>query len=145
MNLFRDIPEEQIETVLKNIRNNLQRISLHDGHVIRRHVDIQPQILKSRLQAEEKKYATSFYDMKTAKVVTVGLMQILYENQIKLWLLSPGNDLLMLRGRCKTGVGYGFQKGDGQLHENLNHVRVVLEKEECRSWGFRILTSYPTF
>ena len=94
---------------------------------------------------QEMKYATSFYDMQTAKVVTVGLMRIFYENKIKFWLLSAESDCLLLRGRCRTGVGYGFQKGDGQLYENLHQVRVVLEKEESRDWGFRVLTSYPTF
>lgn len=145
MNLFRDVPEEQIETVLKNIRNNLQQLSLYDGHVIKRHVDIQPEVLKNRLLAEEMKYATSYYDMRIAKAVTVGLMQLLYENRIKFWLLSSGSDFLMLRGRCSTGIGYGYQKGDRKLYEDLQQVRVVLEKEESCDWGFRILTSYPTF
>lgn len=145
MNLFRDIPEEQIDIVLGNIRNNLQWINLHDGHAIKRHVDIQPEILKNRLMMEEMKYATSYYDMHVAKVVTVGLMKLFYENKIKLWLMSSGSDLLMLQGRCRTGIGYGFQQGDGQLYENLHQVRVILEKEESRDWGFRILTSYPTF
>lgn len=49
MDLFKDIPEEQIETVLRNIRNNLVQVSLYDGHVIKRHVDIQPEVLKCRL------------------------------------------------------------------------------------------------
>lgn len=145
MDLFKDIPEEQIETVLRNIRNNLVQVSLYDGHVIKRHVDIQPEVLKCRLAAEEMKYATSYYDMKIAKLVTVKLMQMFYETRIKLWLLSSINDNLMLHGQYSAGVGYGFQKGDTKLYENLQQVRVVLEKEERCDWGFRILTSYPTF
>lgn len=145
MNLFRDIPQEQIETVLRNIRNNLQEVSMYDGHAVWRHVDIQPGILKNRLEAEEVKFATSFYDMEMARIVTVGLMRISYESQIKLWLLSSASDILLLRGRSRAGIGYGYQKGDGRLHENLRQVRVVLKKEESRDWGFRILTSYPAF
>lgn len=144
MNLFRDIPDDQIDIILRNIRNNLQQVSLYDGHAINRHVNIQPEQLKNRLSAEEMKYATSFYDMKIAKKVTVALMQMFYENRIKIWLLS-GNDFLMLHGRCRTGVGYGYQKGDESLYKDLQEVRIVLEKEETRDWGFRILTSYPTF
>lgn len=145
MDLFKDIPEEKIEAILVNIRNNLDQVSLYDGHVIRRHVDIQPEILKSRLVEKELKYTTSFYDMETARFVTVGLMKMLYERKIRHWLLSSINDNLMLRGQYRTGVGYGFKKGDVTLYENLQHVMLVLEKEENRDWGFRILTSYPTF
>lgn len=49
IDLFRDIPAERTELVLKNIRNNLGRVNLHDGHTIRKHVDVQPGVLRTRL------------------------------------------------------------------------------------------------
>lgn len=34
VNLFKDIPEEQIAVVLENIRRNLEKVNLHDGHTV---------------------------------------------------------------------------------------------------------------
>ena len=46
IDLFRDIPEERIEVILNNIKNNLEQINLRDGHTIKRHVDIQLGVLQ---------------------------------------------------------------------------------------------------
>ena len=32
VDLFRDIPEEQIAVVLENIRGNLEKVNLYEGH-----------------------------------------------------------------------------------------------------------------
>lgn len=54
VDLFRDIPEEQIAVVLENIRENLEKVSLYEGHTIRKHVDIQLDILRTTTEQIHK-------------------------------------------------------------------------------------------
>lgn len=144
-NLFQGIPEESIEIILKNIEKNLEKISLYDGHTIKKHVDIQLRVLKTRVEMEDIKYATSFYDFDIARTVAIGLLKGLYQSKVKEWLLSPFSDYLTLKGTYKKAVGYGFRKNDETLYKGLRKVCLVLAKESDSSWGFRIVTLYPQF
>ena len=66
VDLFADIPEEVIESTIKAIRENLDKVELYGGHTLRKHTDIQVQALKYRLTQEDIRYATSFWDMEVA-------------------------------------------------------------------------------
>lgn len=145
VDLFRDIPEVVIEQTLRNIRNNLEKIDLYEGHTIRKHVDIQLEVLKTRLTMSDIKYATSFYDFSVAKKAIINLLKQSYEEQLITWLMSVGDDVLVLQNDLETKLGYGYRKRDMALCENLSKIRLVLEKSNERDWGFRIVTCFPTF
>lgn len=145
IDLFRDIPDERIDIVLNNIRNNLGKVNLYDGHTIKKHVDVQLGILKTRLTISDIKYATSFYDYEIAKMAVLSLLRQCFENRIVDWLLSAYSDVLVLCADMGQEIGYGYCKEDDELHEGLRKIRLVLEKEVERDWGFRILTCYPVF
>lgn len=145
IDLFKDIPDEVVERTLKNIWLNLERIDIYEGHTIRRHVDIQLEILKTRLTLRDLKYATSFYDFAIARTAIVALLKQCYEEKVENWLLSVGDDKLVLQKDFGEGIGYGYCRENMVLRENLTKLRLVLEKEAARDWGFRILTCYPIF
>lgn len=145
VDLFRDIPEERIEQILSNIRNNLGNVSLYDGHAVKKHVDIQLGVLKTRLSMSDIRYATSFYDFDMAKMAVKSLLEQCYEEQIAAWLLSACEDVLVLHTDLKRSIGYGYRKEDGLLREGLSKMRLVLQKEADRDWGFRIVTCFPVF
>lgn len=145
VDLFRDIPEERIEQILSNIRNNLGNVSLYDGHAVKKHVDIQLGVLKTRLSMSDIRYATSFYDFDIAKMAVKSLLEQCYEEQIAAWLLSACEDVLVLHTDLKRSIGYGYRKEDGLLREGLSKMRLVLQKEADRDWGFRIVTCFPVF
>lgn len=145
IDLFKDIPDEVVERALRNIRLNLERIDIYEGHTIRRHVDIQLEVLKTRLTLMDLKYATSFYDFTIARAAIVTLLKQCYEEKVKDWLLAVGDDMLILQKDFGKGIGYGYCREDMILRENLTKMRLVLEKEAARDWGFRILTCYPVF
>ena len=145
VDLFRDIPEEQIAVVLENIRRNLEKVNLPDGQTIQKHVDIQLGILKTRLTAGDIRYATSFYDFEIAAAAVQSLLKQYYEEKIAAWLLSVTDDVLVLTANMKGSIGYGYRRDDDRVHEGLSKMRLVLEKEETLDWGFRILTCFPIF
>ena len=145
VDLFRDIPEEQIAVVLENIRRNLEKVNLYEGHTIRKHVDIQLGILKTRLTAGDIRYATSFYDFEIASAAVQSLLEQYYEEKIAHWLVSVASDVLVLSANLNKSIGYGYRRDDDRVHEGLSKMRVVLEKEETMDWGFRILTCFPIF
>ena len=145
IDLFKDIPDEVVERALRNIRLNLERIDIYEGHTIRRHVDIQLEVLKTRLTLMDLKYATSCYDFTIARAAIVTLLKQCYEEKVKDWLLAVGDDMLILQKDFGKGIGYGYCREDMILRENLTKMRLVLEKEAARDWGFRILTCYPVF
>lgn len=145
IDLFKDIPDEVVERTLRNIRSNLERIDIYEGHTIRRHVDIQLEILKTRLTLRDLRYATSFYDFAIARTAIVALLKQCYEEKVENWLMSVGDDKLVLQKDFGKGIGYGYCREDMVLRENLTKLRLVLEKEAARDWGFRILTCYPVF
>ena len=145
IDLFKGIPDEVVEKTLRNIRSNLERVDIYEGHTIRRHVDIQLEILKTRLTLRDLRYATSFYDFAIARAAIVTLLKQCYEERIMHWLLSVGEDMLVLQKDFGKGIGYGYCREDMVLRENLTKLRLVLEKEATRDWGFRILTCYPVF
>ena len=145
VDLFRDIPAERIELALKNIRNNLGRVELYDGHTIRKHVDMQPRALQTRLSFSDIRFATSFYDYQVARMAVRSMLEQCYEEKIAAWLTGIYSDVLVLRADIGKGIGYGYRREDNEIHEGLHRVRLVLEKEEERDWGFRILTCYPVF
>ena len=84
--LFDGIPEETIETTLDMIQRNLDQVGLYGGHTIRKHTDIQVLALKTRLNAEDIIYATSFWDMEVAVAVVKSLMKRFYNPLIREWL-----------------------------------------------------------
>lgn len=145
IDLFRDILDERIETVLNNIRSNLGKVNLYDGHTIKKHVDVQLGILKTRLTISDIRYATSFYDYEIAKMAVLSLLRQCFENRIADWLLCAYSDVLVLCADTGREIGYGYRREDDELHEGLRKIRLVLEKEEDRDWGFRVLTCYPVF
>ena len=145
VNLFKDIPEEQIAVVLENIRRNLEKVNLHDGHTIQKHVDIQLGILKTRLTAGDIRYATSFYDFEVAAAAVQSMLKQYYEEKIATWLLSVTDDVLVLIANLHGIIGYGDDMDDDRVHEGLSKMRHILEKEETLDWGFRILTCFPIF
>lgn len=145
VDLFRDIPEERIEIILNNIRNNLGQINLRDGHTIKRHVDVQLGVLQMRLTMSDIRYATSFYDFDIAKMAVQELLRQCFEEKIVGWLLCSYNDVLVLCADMEKGIGYGYRKQDKELYEGLSKMRLVLEKDPSCDWGFRILTCFPIF
>lgn len=145
VDLFRDIPEEQIAVVLENIRRNLEKVNLYDGHTIRKHVDIQLGILKTRLTASDIRYATSFYDFEIASAAVQALLKQYYEEKIVQWLVNAASDVLVLSADFNKSIGYGYRRDDDRVHEGLSKMRLILEKEEKADWGFRILTCFPIF
>lgn len=145
VDLFRDIPEERIQIVVGNIRNNLERVNLYDGHTVKKHVDVQPGILWTRLTMSDIQYATSFYDFDIAKMAVQTLLKQRFEEKIADWLVCACSDVLVLCADMGKEIGYGYRKRDNKLYEGLRKVCLVLEKEAKRDWGFRILTSYPVF
>lgn len=145
VDLFRDIPADHIELVLRNIRDNLGKVGLYEGHAIRMHVDVQPKALQTRLTFSDIKFATSFYDYQIARMAVQSMLEQYYEEKIALWLTNIHSDFLVLKADTGKGIGYGYRREDDRLHEGLHKLRLVLEKEEKRDWGFRILTCYPVF
>lgn len=145
VDLFADIPEEIIESTLREIRENLDKVDLYGGHTLRKHTDIQVQVLRYRLRKEDIQYATSFWDMEVAVVVAQEIMRMFFDEEIAFWLRSSYSDCLPLIKKFKKTVGYGFRKGEDRLQENLKKACLVLVKDKGADWGFRILTSYPMF
>ena len=145
INLFQDIPEETIEATLDMIQRNLDQIGLYGGHAIRKHTDVQVLALKTRLNAEDIIYATSFWDMEVAAAVVKSLMRRYYNPVIREWLQDTTRDVISLHGIFPKSVGYGFKKGINVLNENLKKACVVLLKDSDADWGVRILTCYPQF
>ena len=145
VDLFRDIPEERIEMVLSNIRNNLEQVNLRDGHTIKRHVDVQLGVLQMRLTMSDIRYATSFYDFDVAKMAVQELLKQYFEEKIAGWLVSVYHDVLVLCADVGKEIGYGYRKQDNELYEGLSKIRLVLEKDASCDWGFRILTCFPIF
>lgn len=145
IDLFKDVPEKTVEQILRNIKDNLEMIDLYEGHTIRKHVDIQLEILKTRLTISDIRYATSFYEFSIAKEAVVRLLKQSYEDTVASWLVSVGNDILVLQKDLGVKIGYGYRKQDMALYEGLSKMRLVLEKGAERDWGFRIVTCYPVF
>ncbi|MFR0985254.1 MAG: RNase A-like domain-containing protein [Frisingicoccus sp.] len=145
VDLFAGIPEEVILGTLDTIRVNLYQIGLSGGHTVRKHTDIQVQILKKRLTMEDIRFATSFWDMEIAQAVVQELLQRNYDEEIAGWLRMKGRDCLPLYGRFPRSIGYGLKKGDNRLKEDLRRACLTLIKDEQADWGFRVLTSYPVF
>lgn len=145
VDLFAGIPEEVILGTLDTIRGNLYQIGLSGGHTVRKHTDIQVQILKKRLTMEDIRFATSFWDMEIAQAVVQELLQRNYDEEIAGWLRMKGSDCLPLYGRFSKSIGYGLKKGDNSLKEDLRRACLTLVKDERADWGFRVLTSYPVF
>lgn len=145
IDLFADIPEETVETTLRMIRGNLNKVGLYGGHTLRRHTDIQVLALKARLTQEDIRYATSFWDMEIAMGVAWEIMRQFYDEEISYWLKDRYSDVLPLVSCFPKTIGYGFKKGEERLEENLRKACLVLAKDPQADWGFRILTSYPMF
>lgn len=145
VDLFDGIPEEIIESTLKAIRENLDKVELYGGHTLKRHTDIQVQALKYRLTKEDIRYSTSFWDMEVAVAVAQEIMRMFFDDEISFWLRSSYSDCLPLVKKFKKTVGYGFRRGEDRLQENLKKACLVLVKDKAADWGFRILTSYPMF
>lgn len=145
VDLFADIPEEIIEDTLRSIRRNLDKVDLYGGHTLKKHTDIQVQVLKYRLTKEDIRYATSFWDMEVAVAVAQEMMRMYFGKEISCWLRYSCDDCLPLMKRFNRTVGYGFRKGEDRLQEDLKKARLVLVKDRDADWGFRILTSYPMF
>ena len=145
VDLFADIPRETVENTLQTIRENLDRVGLYGGHTLRRHADIQPLALKTRLTTEDIRYATSYWDREVADAVVKGIMKSFFDPGITTWLRYGGDDCISLVGHFSRTIGYGFRKGEERLEENLRKARLVLVKDADADWGFRILTSYPMF
>ena len=145
VDLFADIPRETVESTLQTIRDNLDRVGLYGGHTLRRHADIQPLALKTRLTKEDIRYATSYWDRDVADAVVKGIMKSFFDPGITTWLRYGGDDCISLVGHFSRTIGYGFRKGEERLEENLRKACLVLVKDADADWGFRILTSYPMF
>lgn len=145
VDLFAGIPDTTIESALRMIKGNLDKVGLYGGHTLRRHTDIQIMVLKSRLTREDIRFATSFWDMEVAMAVAQGIMRQFYDEEIAYWLRGRYSDVLSLISRFPETVGYGFKKGEDRLEENLRKACLVLVKDRQADWGFRILTSYPVF
>ena len=120
-------------------------MGLHDGHTIRKHVDVQPGVLQTRLTFSDLRFATSFYDYRIAKMAVQSMLEQCYEEKIAAWLTGIHSDFLVLKSDTGKGIGYGYRREDEELHEGLRKIRLVLEKQPERDWGFRILTCYPVF
>ncbi len=145
VDLFADVPEETVENTLQTIRKNLGRVGLYGGHTLRRHTDIQLLALKTRLTKEDILYATSYWDKEVADAVVSGITRKFFDSNIIAWLKYSRSDYISLVGNFPKTIGYGFQKGEEKLEENLRKARLVLVKDVDADWGFRILTSYPIF
>lgn len=145
VDLFAGIPEEVIESTLQEIRGNLDKVDLYGGHTLRKHADIQVQVLRYRLKEEDIRYATSFWDMGVALAVAQEMMRMFFDEEIIFWLRNSYSDCLPLKKSFKSTVGYGFRRGEDRLRENLKKARLVLVKDKEADWGFRVLTSYPMF
>lgn len=145
VDLFQGIPQEIIERTLLTIRKNLDKINMYDGHVVNKHANITPSILKMRLTKEDIRYATSFRDVRIASAIVRSMMKQYYEERIQNWLLTRSDDFLCLTKTFSTAIGYGYKKGDEMLYQELTRARVVLLKDENADWGFRIITGYPLF
>lgn len=145
VDLFRDIPADRIELALRNIRGNLGKVGLYDGHTIRRHVDVQTGVLQTRLASGDIRFATSFYDYRIARMAVQSMLEQCYEEKIATWLTGIHSDFLVLKSDTGKGIGYGYRREDDELYEGLRKIRLVLEKQAERDWGFRILTCYPVF
>ena len=96
VDLFADIPEEVIESTIKAIRENLDKVELYGGHTLRKHTDIQVQALKYRLTQEDIRYATSFWDMEVAVAVAQEMMRRFFDEEIAFWLRGSYSDCLPL-------------------------------------------------
>ena len=93
VDLFADIPRETVESTLQTIRANLDRVGLYGGHTLRRHADIQPLALKTRLTKEDIRYATSYWDREVADAVVKGIMKSFFDPGITAFRwpgISPG-------------------------------------------------------
>ena len=145
VDLMAGIPDTTLESALRMIKGNLDKVGLYGGHTLRRHTDIQIMVLKSRLTREDIRFATSFWDMEVAMAVAQGIMRQFYDEEIAYWLRGRYSDVLSLISRFPETVGYGFKKGEDRLEENLRKACLVLVKDRQADWGFRILTSYPVF
>ena len=145
IDLFADIPEEIIQGTLETIRANLHQIGLAGGHTVRKHTDIQVQILEKRLTMEDIQFATSFWDMEIAQTVVQELLKRNYDAEVAGWLCGRGSDYLPVYGRFPKSIGYGFRKGYKRLREDLKRACLTLVKDDRADWGFRVLTSYPVF
>lgn len=145
VDLFADIPETTIESTLRMIKKNLNKVELYGGHTLRLHTDVQVLALKNRLTQEDIRYATSFWDMEVALAVAQGIMRRFYDDEIAYWLKGKYCDILPMIARFPKTVGYGFKKGEEVLEEDLRKACLVLVKDPSADWGFRILTSYPMF
>lgn len=145
VDLFQGIPQEIIERTLLTIRENLDKINMYDGHVVNKHANITPSVLKMRLTKEDIRYATSFRDVRIASAIVRSMMKQYYEERIQNWLLTRSDDFLCLTKTFSTAIGYGYKKGDEMLYQELTRARVVLLKDENADWGFRIITGYPLF
>lgn len=145
VDLFADIPEKVVLETLDTIRDNLCQIGLSGGHTVRKHTDVQVQILKKRLTMEDIRFATSFWDMEIAQAVVQELLKRNYDAEVAGWLCMKGSDYLPVYGRFPKSIGYGFRKGDCRLKEDLKKACLTLVKDDRADWGFRVLTSYPVF
>ena len=145
VDLFADIPEKVVLETLGTIRNNLCCIGLSGGHTVRKHTDVQVQILKRRLTMEDIQFATSFWDMEVALAVVQELLKRNYDAEVATWLRMKGSDCLPVYGRFPKSIGYGFRKGDSRWKEDLRRDCLILVKDGGADWGFRVLTSYPVF
>lgn len=94
VDLFADIPEKVVLETLGTIRNNLCCIGLSGGHTVRKHTDVQVQILKRRLTMEDIQFATSFWDMEIALAVVQELLKRNYDAEVATWLRMKGSDCL---------------------------------------------------
>ena len=145
VSLFAGIPASTVNETLETIRKNLDRVEFYGGHTLHRHTDIQVLALKERLNREDIRYATSYWDYETARAVAISMMRRFYDNEISGWLQTGHEDCLALFAGFRRAIGYGYRKGEGTLQENLKRACLVLLKDPEADWGFRILTSYPVF
>lgn len=142
--LFKDIPDEIIMKTLDTIRKNLSDVGLYGGHTLYRHVGIDPDSLKARLDGSNKiEVASSFYNISITKKVVTIMMTTFFDSKIREWLFASLDDCMTLYMQFNKAVGYGYKKGQEQQLCKLNKACLVLIKDERADWGFRILTSCP--
>lgn len=112
------------------------------GHLISRHVGKTEADLQARLAADPKiSGASSFRTLDRAEEV-VG--EALGANQQKIadWLAGNGNRLVV---NHTTGSSTGISVARGAASaEDVNSVRLVLQRDPSISAGYRIVTGYPT-
>lgn len=111
VDLFAGIPDTTIESTLRMIKGNLDKVGLYGGHTLRRHTDIQVMVLKSRLTREDIRFATSFWDMEVAIAVAQGIMRQFYDEEIAYWLRGKYSDVLPLASCFPETVGYIKKRG----------------------------------